>query len=452
MKGDGIDRRTFLARGMRAGAATAFLPVVLGESGPAKAGGREMQPNILFILTDQQRWDSLGAYGNSWVSTPNLDRLAREGTTFDRAYGTQPVCSPCRSSILTGRWPHSTGVTENCDPSGPAPPLGLDEPIFPVLLRRAGYRTGYIGKWHLSLVDEWAKKFDFWDGFQTGGGHWVGDRYKTDIQTEEGADFIRENLDRPFCLFMSYYPPHTPRTAPESFVRIYREKGVEEPEYYGMVSKLDENVGTLVRTLEELDLRRRTIVIFTSDHGDVFDRYWNRHAKRVCYDAGAKVPLIFSCPGRLPSGARRTGLVSSAALAPTILDLCGLPPAPRTQALSIVPLLRKEPRTVRRDLVIENYPVKPDHSYVERCVLNERWKLILDSRRPPELYDMIADPEEERNRFGEEGTGGVVSELLASMERWARETDDPIAPDLVAMTRGKGESPRRAEEKAVSGG
>lgn len=386
--------------------------------------------NVLFILTDQQHWDSLGIYGNEKVATPHLDRLGRDGLVFDRAYVTQPVCSPCRSSILTGLWPHSTGVTENCDPSGPAPPLPLDAAIFPCVLREAGYAAGYIGKWHLSEVEAWARRFDLWEGFQTGGGHWIGERYKTDVQTEQGIAFIREHRRRPFCLFMSYYPPHTPRTAPDAYVQPYRDAGFDEPEYYGMVSKIDDNVGELLRALDDANVRERTLVVFTSDHGDVFGRYWNQHSKRVCYEGGARAPLIAACPGRIPGGRRTTALTSSADLAPTVLEFCDVSAPTGIQGRSVLPVLEGRSDTAREFVAIENYPVKPDHSFIERCIVAGPWKLILDSRRPPELYDLERDPREEQNRFDTTEGRDAVPGLIDRMSRWGRDTGDPVCIDL----------------------
>ena len=424
-----IDRRDFLRRSAWCGGSSILLPSFLSAQSAESGADR---PNVLFVLTDQQHWDSMGIYGNARVATPNLDRLGREGLVFDRAYVTQPVCSPCRSSILTGLWPHSTGVMENCEPSGPAPPLPLDAAIFPLLLRRAGYASGYIGKWHLSEVETWAKRFDLWEGFQTGGGHWIGDRYKTDVQTEQGIAFVREHRRRPFCLFMAYYPPHTPRTAPESYVQPYRDAGFEEPGYYGMVGKIDDNVGQLLGALDEAGVRDRTLVVYTSDHGEAFGRYWNRHEKRVCYDAGARVPLIMAHPRRIPGGRRSDALVSSADLGPTILEFCGLEFPREVQGRSFAAVCEGRRDTARDFLVIENYPVKPDHGYVERCIVAGAWKLILDSRRPPELYDLDRDPREERNLFAEPRGREVLPGLIGRLDRWGRETNDPVAVELAA--------------------
>lgn len=428
-----MDRRDFLIRSARTVGASLLVPGALRSmSDWAQAAGDGGPPNVLFMMTDQQRRDSLGIYGNNWVKTPNIDRLGRSGVVFDRLFATQPVCSPCRSSILSGCWPHTTGVIDNCPGSGNAPPLPLDMPIFPLQLQAAGYAAGYIGKWHLSEVDTWAKRFDMWEGFQTGGGHWVDKRYKPDIQTEQGIDFVRKHQGRPFCLFMSYYPPHPPRTAPEEYVKYYRDMKHEQPEYYGMVSKIDANVGQFMRCLDDLELIGRTLVIYTTDHGEVFGKYWNKHSKRVCYDGAARLPGIFSWPGRLPRGARSEALASSADLGPTILDICGVPIAEGTQGRSMAPVVRGENRDGREYVVIENNPTKADFGYIERCVVTRDWKLILDAKRPPELYDLKADPEETKNVFDTPEGRAVVPRLAAQMREWATETEDEVAPRLLA--------------------
>lgn len=205
-----------------------------GQNRPLSVASK---PNVLFINTDQQRVDTLGCYGNSSVQTPNLDALASSGTLFTSCYVTQPVCSPCRSSMVTGLFPNATSVVEN---NIPLPPVLL---AWPRVLHDAGYRTAYIGKWHLG-VEPVPDYFDLWRGFHTGWPHFIEEeprfaapgemdsafrkriaanpsvvtggknaigRYRPDVDTESALEFIGENQGRPFACWLSFYPPHTPR-------------------------------------------------------------------------------------------------------------------------------------------------------------------------------------------------------------------------------------------------
>jgi arylsulfatase A-like enzyme len=275
-----------------------------------------------------------------------------------------------------------------------------------------------------------------WEGFQTGGGHWVGDRYKTDIQTEWGIDFIRKNRRGPFSLVISYYPPHTPRTAPEEYVDLY--EGRFQPEYYGMVSKIDDNVGELMTCLDDLDLTDNTLVVYTTDHGEVWGKYWNKHSKRICYDDGARLPAMFSWPGHLPRGVRTQSIACSADFAPSILDICGVPTPEGVQGRSLASVLDGRGKGPRDYVVIENKPVKSQQDQDERCVVTSDWKLILSTKRAPELYHVKVDIEDTNNVFDTAKGKAALPGLAAQMREWATETKDKIAPKLLDSLKAEG--------------
>lgn len=462
--GSGLNRRTFL----RMIGLTLFSPctgsrnrTALGEV-PPRAVNR---PNIILILPDQQRYDSLGCNGNPDAITPHIDQLANEGVRFESAFVTQPVSSPARSSILTGLFPHKTEVWEN-DVT-----LTDHTTAFPRLLHEHGYTTGYIGKWHLGPRPDPENRpvtgrpvvpppdyFDAWQGHDGGASQWVGQAmkkwtvpdndeteipdfgdeepgtYRVDFEIDRAIEFVRRYRKKPFCLIVSFRPPHTPWTAPAE--NCLRFKGrVKYPTYYGMVNRIDENVGRLLSVLDELGIRDNTLIVYTSDHGHDFEFRWNPQPKRNCYDTASKVPLIFHWKGRFQTRVR-SELISHADLAPTILDLCGVKIPTGIQGLSAKGLLLGSRSAWRDSVYIQNHPFRRDGRYCEdgknaamfeRCLVTAEWKLILNSERPPELYHRQSDPEEKDNRYEEAGLDSVRRELFDKLEKWAWQIGDGLA-------------------------
>jgi len=426
------------------------------------------KPNVIYIMTDQQRKDTLRCYGNDQVQTPALDGLARRGVLFNSCYTTQPVCSPCRSSMVTGLFPNATGVVENNIP------LPADKFSWMRAMHDAGYKVCYIGKWHLG-TEPVPDYLDRWRGFHTGWKHWIKDeprypqpgesessfrkelkenrpatpsadslvgKYRPDVETDYAIDFITEHKDRPFVCWLSFYPPHTPKTAPAENEALYRGKTEpkEQAIYHAMVNRLDANVGRLLDELDRLTLRENTIVIFTSDHGENYPPNWNHHHKRLCYDQSANVPLIFSWPGTLPEGKQIQNVISIADLCPTILDLCGLPWPDSLHGQSAKRLLQGDTTGWHGDIFIQNSPYtthkKPskggDSSMRERCVVTDDWKLILNTHREPELYDRRAREPDRDNVFAEHQNSGLVANLTERLAKWGKKTDDAITAELIA--------------------
>ena len=458
-----LTRRTFL----KASAASSLAAMTAGRA--AGEGAASPATNVLFINTDQQRKDTLACYGNAAVQTPHLDALAARGTKFDSCYVTQPVCSPCRSSMATGLFPNATTVVENN--------IHLPGELFawPRAMQAAGYRTAYIGKWHLG-VEPVPDYFDLWRGYHTGWPHFVreapfytppgesdsafrarlaqvqpatveGDsligRYRPDIETDYAIDFLRENRDRPFACWLSYYPPHTPKDAPKENIALY--EGKIEPHgqavYHAMVNRLDWNIGRLMAEMDALGLREKTLIIFTSDHGENYPMHWNKHLKRLCNDQSANVPLIISLPGVLPEGKEISNVASSADLCPTMLDLCGLPVSDGLHGKSMKRLLHGDAAGWHEDVFIQNSPYRTwvdktddeDPDMRERCVVTDEWKLILNTSRPPELYDRQAAEPDKENLFGKSETRAVAHDLARRMAAWAENTGDDIAVRLLGQ-------------------
>jgi len=433
-RGAGVLRRAPCAFFALAAVAGLFLP-----------GRAVARPNLLFILTDQHRQDGVGAYGKAPVHTPHLDRLARDGVRYNRAYTAQPVCSPNRASILTGLFPHAHGVLENTWSLSPR------IPTLARILKGHGYATGYFGKWHLGPKEPHG--FDThpnYPGDGRGDAHYFmvdgRRRYSTEVKTDDVITFLKENQRRPFYAYVSYYPPHPPYSVPPQYAERYRSLFPDDERlriYYGMCTNVDEQIGRLLATLEELGLADNTLVAFTSEHGHFFTERWNQHAKRLCYDTAAMVPLLMKMPGVIPPNQVTSELFSAVDLVPTLLSLMKyeVPPGLHGDDLSGLAQGRAPGRDaaflvnfpyLTRGRVADSYSSEPDWRHEERAVINrDGWKLILSTTRPPELLHVPTDPGEEKNRYGEAVAAVVTQQLGAQLYQWAVRTGDSLAPRLL---------------------
>ena len=315
----------------------------------------ERPTNVLLVFADQMRGQAMGCAGNRQVRTPNLDRLADQGTRFTHAYCNSPVCTPSRGSLLTGLYPSRHGAYVNDIP------IRTDLPSMGTIFRDAGYATGYVGKWHLDGVPRdkftppgprrldfdrlWAVHnctHDYLNSFYYADSPKPIpiDGYEPQQQTQLAIEFIESHRDRPFCLVLSWGPPHDPYSAvPERFKRLYDPSGIElrpnvPPEkadesrrdiagYYAHVTALDASLGRLLDKLDELNLSENTLVVFTSDHGDMLGSQGQIRKQRP-WEESISVPLIVRKPGQVPPGRTSDALISIVDLLPTILGLCGL--------------------------------------------------------------------------------------------------------------------------------
>ena len=411
-----------------------------GATAAARAAA-SVRPDILIIHSDQFRADALAVSGNPFVHTPNLDDLARNGVRFSNAYGTQALCSPCRGSLLTGVYPHTTKVDHNIYkiPNALKEPEYHLTPHWPGLLREAGYHTSYIGKWHLG--EENPGIFDYYNGYNSLWPHWVGkpyeSPYRADLETDDAIRVIKESRSQPCALMVGYYPPHDPYTPPKKFYQYYSGKNLEHMEYYAAVSAIDWNVGRLLAALKETGREEDMLVIFTSDHGDTFGKRPGSSLgapKTVCYDDSAKVPLIMRWPSRFPRGIEYRGGVSVADLMPTILDAAGVPIPSRVQGRSRIPDIQKGDTGWREPVFMENVTGAPipigGKPALERAVRTQRWKLILRDHPRNELYDITADPAEKNDLFLYPDFVPEIKELSRLIHDWGERLDDPVAVEL----------------------
>lgn len=428
-------------------------------------------PNILFIFSDQQRWDTVGCCGAPFSITPQLDRMAAEGVVFDHAFTCQPVCGPARSCLQTGLYATQTGCFRNHI----ALPRNAD--TLAKRLGGAGYETAYIGKWHLASSggpgaheeanfqtaavppERRGGYRDFWlaadalehtshgyDGhmFDTEGRRvdFPEGRYRVDTLTDYAIDYLK-NRDggRPFFLFLSFLEPHHqndhntfegPPGSRERFGHLPVPEDLrasdgdwpdEWADYLGACASLDENTGRLRATLAELGIADNTVVIYTSDHGCHF-RTRNREYKRSCHDASLRVPMVVCGPG-FPAGRRVSDLVSLIDLPPTVLEAGGIAPPDAMRGRSLQGLANGDAAGWPDDVFAQI-----SESHVGRCVRTARWKYsvrapgIAGSAQPGAeryaedcLYDLEADPHELNNLAASPAHAAVREELAGRLKR-----------------------------------
>jgi len=416
----------------------------------------ESKLNVLVVLTDQQRWDTAGCYGNPMDLTPNLDQMAERGVRFEYAFTPQPVCGPARASLQTGKYATSVGVWKNHIP------LPQGEKTLAHHFKEAGYKVGYIGKWHLSALGEKPVPprlrggYDFWEAadtleytshpydtvlFDAEGKELKVPGYRVDALTERAIRFLKQNRERPFFLFLSYIEPHQQNdwnrfVAPEGYAEKYANPYVPPdlkafpgdwfqhlPDYYGMVARIDECLGKLLWSLEELGLSDRTIVVFTSDHGCHF-RTRNTEYKRSCHESSIRIPLVVQGPGFEGPRVIRE-LVSLVDLPPTLLDAVAIPVPSAMQGKSLMPLVRGEDSGWQNEVLVQI-----SEYLVGRAIRTPRWKYCVfapdkDGGKDPSskryverhLYDLAADPYELVNLIGRREYRQVAEELREGLRR-----------------------------------
>jgi len=438
---------------------------------PAAADEGVKRPNFVILVADDMAWDDCGAYGHPRIRTPNLDRLAREGMRFDRAFLTTSSCSPSRACILTGRYPHATGAPEL------HMPLPLDQMMLTESLRDAGYYTAAAGKWHLGNPAK--VKFN---AVREGG-------------APSGADFwlptLRERpKDRPFFMWLAAFDPHRPyRQAPISKPHAITDVIVPSclpdtdivrqdlADYYDEISRFDTNVGLILEELEAQHAAQDTFVLFLSDNGRPFPR-----CKTTLYDDGIRTPFIVRFPGRVKPASVTRSLVSSVDIAPTVLELAGVKAPPTFQGQSFAHVLKNSDAKAReyaysehnwhdyrafergirsiRYTYIRNWlpelPGTPPADAVssptfqqmralrDQGKLNEVQRSCFTVPRPAEeLYDLEQDPHSFHNLAADPKHHDLLERMRKALDTWQQDTGDhfdreKLTPDRFDRESGVG--------------
>jgi arylsulfatase A-like enzyme len=481
----GARRRSFIG-------ALAVAAVVLATTSVARAqaAADTGKPNVIIIFVDDLGWTDLSCYGSTFHETPNIDRLAKQGAMFTRAYASCCVCSPTRASLMTGKYPQRVGFTDYLKPdkrtgrNSAETHIPVSDTTIGEAFQQAGYRTGYIGKWHVGSEKIGMPKQHGFDWQMATAKHGLpgsyfypykkkgfsvadvpdledgkpGD-YLTDVLTENGIGFIRETVKegkKPFFLILGHYAVHTPIQAPEKLVEKYEVKKKQmygttplkmrperfnqevplrqqNPTYAAMLESVDTNVGKVIDALDELGVTKDTIIVFTSDNGGSCmpgspnsrptSNYPLRASKGFNYEGGIRIPTFITWPGNI-SAAKSSDPVITMDIYPTLLELTGCKQLPKQtlDGQSLVPLIYGGKKSLNRPFLAWWFPHPHGHRRLPcQAILKDGWKLVhFIEQNETELY-RLDDDEGERNDLA-----GVqperTRELLETLNQWVEET------------------------------
>ena len=464
-----LNRRHFLGA-LGAGAAAAAMPgcTRVQGAGEGKADAPARRPNVLFIITDDQRNDTLHALGNEVIQTPTLDALVSAGTAFTNPYiqgGTGgAICISSRATLLTGRtlW----RVPNDC---------GKDLPLWPEVLKDAGYITHGVGKWHNGPAS-YARCFTGGGAIFFGGmtdqskvpvhdfspegkypktAERIESKWSSELFSDTAVRFLREYKDaKPFFLYLAYTAPHDPRTAPPPYDSMYSPEKIPLPknflpghpfdngdlrgrdemlaphprtpevvrrhlaDYYACISYADAQIGRVLAALQEAGHAKNTIVIFTGDNGLAVGQH-GLLGKQSVYEHSLRVPLVMRGPG-VPAGQRQAGFAYNFDLFPTVCEMVGLPIPKTVEGKSLAPVLAGRTKAVR-DGVFGAY------RNLQRMVRDERYKLIkyaVKGEKHTQLFDLVDDPWETKNLAEDPAFAKQLAALEARMNRCLKEAGD----------------------------
>jgi arylsulfatase A-like enzyme len=432
----------------------------------ARASESSNAPNILFVFADQWRADAMGYMGDPNVKTPNLDQLAKQAFNFTHAISACPVCCPYRASMMTGRRPLSHGVFLN------DVQLPNEEVTIAEILSARGYRTGYIGKWHLDghgrssyIPPERRQGFEYFKALECTHNYnrspfyedddstkklWEG--YDAEAQTADAEEYLRRHAgeEQPFLLMLSWGPPHNPyQTAPKRFRAMYEPESIQLRDnvpaaqadvarrelagYYAHCTALDECLGRLWQTLRDLDIERDTIFVFTSDHGDMLHSQGEFRKQRP-WDESIRVPLLIHYPRLLGDGGKSLdGLINSEDLLPTLLGLAKVPIPASVEGHDFSRYMQGgDDPSEGVTLITCPAPfgewTRAQGGREYRGVRTLRYTYVRSLDGPWLLYDNQTDPQQLDNLVGEPSHQELQKELDAVLRRKLDETGDKFLP------------------------
>jgi N-acetylglucosamine-6-sulfatase len=461
--------------------------VLTSFAGSAQPPQPRRSPNIVVVLVDDLRWDEIRAAGHPFVETPNMDRVAREGARFLNAFATTPLCSPSRASFLTGQYAHTNGIVDNT--ARPSHQL----PTFPRDLQRAGYVTGFFGKWHMGNDDSPRPGFDHWVAMpgqgeaidpqlNVDGRRIKASGYVTDLLTDYVEQFMQRAGDRPFLVYLAHKAIHpnviqrddgsvVPLAGqPGGFVAAERHRGryagramprrpsafepplgkpallrrirnlpplgretaTTDEEIRGrleMLLAVDDSLGRILAALEKSGTLDTTVVVFTSDHGYFYGEHGLSEERRLAYEEAIRIPFLVRYPPVVKAGTTPTEMTLSLDLAPTLIELAGAPPVAGTsyQGRSLVPVFRNSAREWRSSFLVEYFsdtvfPRVKNMGYVAVRTTRHKYIEYQELEGMNELYDLEADPYEQRNLIEASDARGVLDRMQSELRRLRSES------------------------------
>ena len=449
------------------------------------------QPNIIVVMVDDLRWDEMGVAGHPFLQTPNIDRIADEGVMFRNAFTTTPICSPARGSFLTGQYIHTNGIIDNTDRSA----RSHEMPIFPQGLQRAGYDTGFIGKWHMGNDHSPRPGFDYWVAMP-GQGEAIDpelnengtltrvEGYVTDLITDRAIRFIEEARDNPFFLFLAHKALHpnirqlddgsTAALNRSGFIPAKRHEGMyadaeipRRPNAYvvptdkpalmrslegvqpigpesgtpdrtvrgrlEMLMAIDDSVGLILDTLDEIGELDNTMIVFTSDHGYFNAEHGLSGERRLAYEEAIRIPLLVRYPPLVTAGTTRNEMALIIDLAATFLDLAGEAPDDSLHGASLVPVLDRNVTDWRDAFLVEYFSdtvFRRIRNMGYQAVRTDRYKYIhyLELEGMDELYDLEADPYELDNIINDPDATATLATMQAELAEVLQQSREPGSP------------------------
>lgn len=440
-------------------------------------------PNFVVFLVDDLRWDDFAAAGQfPFVETPNIDRVAREGTRFLNAFVALPLCSPSRASFLTGLYPHNHGIIDNTERS----PASFALKTFPQQLQRVGYETAFLGKWHMGEDDTPRPGFDYWlalrgqgsalrPGLNENGTRQKILGYTTDILTDRAVRFLERPRTKPFLLYLAHKQIH-PNVGPSAiggpgYIPAERHRGKyadtpiprrlnagvpprDKPALQRQIDKLpalgpetetsdddirlrleselaiDESLGKIFDTLKRIGKLDNTVIVVAGDNGYFYGEHGLNEERRLAYEESARIPLLIRYPSMVKAGTTPNELVLNVDLAPTLLEFAGVQSDQKVDGRSLVPLLKAARTAWRKSILIEYFsdrvfPRTRNMGY--RAVRTDRFKYIhyTDLQEGmDELYDLESDPYEMNNVIASSAYEGTLREMKAELARLRADTGD----------------------------
>jgi arylsulfatase A-like enzyme len=432
---------------------------VLAQGTPV-APATAPRPNIVYILTDDQGWRVVGFHGSD-IGTPNIDELARGGVRFEQYYA-QPMCTPTRAALMTGRYPHRYGLQTIVIPSAGKYGLPTDERLLPQILKEAGYATAIVGKWHLGHADRkyWPMQrgfdhqygpllgeIDYFTHSAHGTRDWFRDEkplkengYVTSLLGSEAVRYIQSRDGRtPFFLYLAFTAPHSPYQVPKEAMAAYGAAAdPARQSYMAMISAMDAEIGRVLAALQRKGLRENTLIVFQSDNGGPASAKFTgeidmskskippdnkpyRDGKGTLYEGGTRVVGLANWPGRIPAGAAVDGPMHIVDMLPTLAGLAGASTTGTKplDGVDVWPTISQGKPSPRTEVI---YDIEPFRAAVRQG----DWKLIWQPTLPPkaELYNIARDPSETTDVAAE--NPNVVAELKRRIEELSKDAVPPL--------------------------